>query len=674
MILRVTPKTGMGNDNGWITQLKWQIALLLLTLSHSSPSLAATPTQTTKLLVLQSLQMQEFVQILAVRATAELERQLAEDQVLKEKAPPRQVTFLSQQPPQVIGQGTKLSVNGRTLTVAWKQWQVGGSVRTGISDVGVQQALGIELLSTGDFTRQPIQWFSASPTTPLVLPSQLSGAYRYLDITDFARQVGWQLQVEGDTLRLSSIPARVQNIRMGVQPWGFRIVIDLDRPTPWQISDRRTEGSINLEALADPSLVERFTPPPTEQVQGQEDTAPISVGAQEDEPVIRLENGQNQTTIRVDIPQGQRMQVFSVPNPNRLVIDLRPDAMVEKNILWAPGIQWHQRYVNLGDERFPVVWLEINPKTSGTLFRPIWSNPSTQVGTAPLIQTAQLWQAVAAINAGFFNRNNQLPLGAIRRDGRWFSGPILNRGAIAWTDQGQFQVGRLSLSETLVTSGGARFPILFLNSGYVQGGISRYTPEWGATYTPLVDNEVIFVVQNDQIMTQLPGGVAGTETFAIPTNGYLLTLRSNGTTFDTNLLGIGEGLRIESSTVPAEFNSYPHILGAGPLLVQNGQIVLDAKAEQFSDAFIQQAAVRSSIGTTAPGTLIMAAVHYGTGGRGVTLMEMGQLMQQLGAVDALNFDGGSSTGLFLGGHLLDRSPDTAARVHNALGLFRSTLP
>jgi hypothetical protein len=244
-------------------------------------------------------------------------------------------------------------------------------------------------------------------------------------------------------------------------------------------------------------------------MQEAEDAAPVSVGAQGEQAVIRVENTQNQTTLRVDIPAGKRLQVFSVPNPNRLVIDLRPDAMVEKEILWAPGIRWRQQYVNLGKSRFPVVWLEVNPRTSGVSFRPIWSNPTTQVGTAPIIQTAQLWQASAAINAGFFNRNNQLPLGAIRRDGRWWSGPILNRGAIAWNDRGQFKFGRLSLQETLITSAGGRLPILFLNSGYVEPGIARYTPEWGSTYTPLTDNEVLVVVQNDQVTGQIPGGVAG---------------------------------------------------------------------------------------------------------------------------------------------------------------------
>jgi exopolysaccharide biosynthesis protein len=71
---------------------------------------------------------------------------------------------------------------------------------------------------------------------------------------------------------------------------------------------------------------------------------------------------------------------------------------------------------------------------------------------------------------------------------------------------------------------------------------------------------------------------------------------------------------------------------------------------------------------------MIAAIHNRSGGLGPTLAETAQLMQLLGAVNALNFDGGSSTGLYLGGQLLDRSPSTAARVHNGLGIFRSPTP
>jgi exopolysaccharide biosynthesis protein len=71
---------------------------------------------------------------------------------------------------------------------------------------------------------------------------------------------------------------------------------------------------------------------------------------------------------------------------------------------------------------------------------------------------------------------------------------------------------------------------------------------------------------------------------------------------------------------------------------------------------------------------MIAAIHNRVGGTGPNLTETAQLMQQMGAIDALNFDGGSSTGLYLGGQLLDRSPYTAARVHNGLGIFPTLLP
>lgn len=694
----------LGNLKRWVwaTMSKRIMTVLLLILFGSSMALASTRVRTTQPLILQSNEMglshlspvpnetkllppNQSFQVTQQNTQVSLGKALLSQLppiITAETIAPRRAEFLAQVLPQVVRQGTQVSLNNRKFAVAWKQWQLGESLRTGISDVGLIRIMGMELLSTNDLTQQPVQWFSDPQSTPLVLASQRDSAYRYLDVSDFAGLAGWQLLVEGDTLRLSSVPARVENIQQEPQTWGSRIVIDLNRPTPWQFSDQRTEGVITIEAYHDSSLIERFNPPPLEQMQdsvspsARDDNEGSRLGnsaggVQGDRAVIRLENDHNQTTLRVDIPAGKRLQVFSVPNPNRLVIELRPDAMVPKEILWAPGILWRQQYLNLDNSRFPVVWLEIDPRSSGISFRPIWSNPTTQIGTAPLIQTAQLWQAAAAINAGFFNRNNQLPLGAIRREGRWFSGPILNRGAIAWNDQGQFKFGRLSLQETLIASTGDRLPILFLNSGYVQSGIARYTPEWGPTYTPLVDNEVLVVVQNGKIIGQMLGGIAGQMSFPIPSDGYLLTIRSNGTVASS--LGVGTQVHIESVTTPADFATYPHILGAGPLLLQNQQIVLDAKAEQFSDAFIQQSAIRSAIGTTASGTLIIAAVHNRSGGPGPNLTETAQLMQQLGALNALNFDGGSSTGLYLGGQLLDRSPFTAARVHNGLGLFRQPL-
>ncbi|NEU79240.1 phosphodiester glycosidase family protein [Nostoc sp. UIC 10630] len=608
----------------------------------------------------------------------------------------------------MVSSGNQISLNGRTLPGTWLQRPgKSGQVTTHLSDGVFRQLIGVNFLNSSSSAKQPIQWFSAV-TTPLVLATRLVGAYRYLDITNFAQTSGWQIQANGNTLVIVTPKAEITNIVQSQEPpeasaplQQTRILVNLDRPTPWQVaqgsaiakpqtpsSDPDTptpkpttppnrEWTITLDGIADPVLIERYTPQPPaaaptllpnllKQLLPVTPTQPIPPAP---EPLIQqVQVVKNQTIISLSVPFGLSPQVKTVANPNRLIIDIRPDPLEERDITWAPGLRWRQHYVNLGTERFPVVWLEVNPRKFGLTLKPMWVSPDGLGGTAPLIQTAQRYLAVAGINGGYFNRNNRLPLGAIRRDSQWLSGPILNRGAIAWNDSGQFYFGRLTLEETLITANDQRLPILFLNSGYVQSGIARYTPVWGATYTPLTDNEIILVVQKDQITQQLPGGKVGGTAVPIPQDGYLLTLRANAASA-VSQLPIGSAVRISSSTTPTDFSRYPHIIGAGPLLIQNRQIVLDAKAEKFSNAFIAEKAIRSGICTTATGTLMIAAVHNRAGGYGPTLAEHAQLMQQMGCVDALNLDGGSSTSLYLGGQLLDRSPSTAARVHNGIGIF-----
>ncbi|WP_421657889.1 phosphodiester glycosidase family protein [Leptothermofonsia sp. ETS-13] len=565
---------------------------------------------------------------------------------------------LSQASPSAASEGTQILFNGRTLPAVWSQWQIAGSTRTGISDAGLMQALGVELLNTEDASHQPVQWFSDPRINPLLLPTRLIGSIRYLDITDFARQMGWQMQVNGTTLQIASAIARVQSVRLGKQSWGDRIVIELDQPATWQVDQQNQEFVLTLNAQLDPSLLSPQTNPTT---------TPITRSPGSQLAFLLSQPAPNQTQLRLSIPLSLRPRVWSLPNPNRLIVDVRPDSLVERNIVWAPGLRWRSQILDLGGNRFPVVWLAVNPLQPGIRLKPILPNPGTMTGIASLPQTVRLAQAAAAINGGFFNRNNQLPLGAIRLDGRWLSGPILNRGAIAWNSSGAFKIDRLALQETLITSTGQRLPLTHLNSGYIQAGIARYTSDWGPTYTPLSDNEILVLVQNNRIINQQTIPTAGSQPIPIPANGYLLVLRSNRTAATS--LAVGSSLRLESVTNPPDFSSYPQIVAAGPLLLQNRQIVLDAPAEKFSRAFATEKASRSAIGQAANGHLLIAAVHTDIRGVGATLTDIAQIMQQLGAINALNLDGGSSTTLYLGGQILDRPPRTVARVHNGIGIF-----
>ena len=553
----------------------------------------------------------------------------------------------------------EILLNNRPLAIAWSQWEQAGKTHIGISDTGFAQILGVDLLNTNDPTKQPIQWFNEPKTNPIVLATKLKGGYRYLDVTNFTPP-GWQFAVKNNALVITSPIAKVQDIRQGKQSFGDRIVIDLDRPTSWQVNQQSAPPKpktvinelvgivkaqvakqvwlITIDGSANPSIAQTFTDSPSQ-----------------------IETTPTLTKIRFNLPVGLSPRVSTLTNPHRLVIDIRPDGMVERNILWADGLRWRQQYLSLDEDRFSVVWLEVDPVKNLKML-PFWSEATTLVGTAPLVKTAERYNAVAAINGGFFNRKNRLPLGAIRADGNWISSPILNRGAIAWNN-GKIKIGRLSIIESVITNT-SQVPITTFNSGYVQKGVARYSSVWGTNYSPLTDNETIVIVQNNTVTAQLPGGIIGKATFPIPTNGYLLVVRGNNVS-----IPIGSILRLQSATIPADFADYPQILAAGPVLIQNRQIVLNAKSEGFSDAFIREKAIRSAICTTASGNVLIAAVHNRVGGAGATLTEAARVMQQLGCTDALNFDGGSSTSLYLGGQLINRSPSTAARVHNGLGIF-----
>ncbi len=462
---------------------------------------------------------------------------------------PANSQLLSQSPasfvPRNISTGSQISLNGRNLSGAWlQQLNQTTPAKIYISDAALRQLLGIDLLSTNNPERQPIEWFSSN-NQPLILSANLWRGYRYLDVTNLATAAGWQMQAQGNTLVIVTPSTQIRNISENINPGSVsQIVLDLDRPTPWQIQQglpiktlqddpnaptsnnaapTNREWKITLDAIADSSLIQRYTPPPDLLKQSSTSASLIQ----------KVEVVNNQTVITLSVPLNLSLQATTINNPHRLVLNLRPDALEPKNINWARGLQWRQDFVNLGKDRFGIVWLEVNPRAAGLAIKPIWATANTLVGTAPLIQTAQRDLAVAAINAGYFNRNNRLPLGAIRRDGQWLSSPILNRGAIAWNDAGQFYFGRLTLQETLTTSsnlrsatlGGTPSPILFLNSGYVQSGIARYTPAWGQTYTSLTDNERVFIVQNNKVTNQFVGDKANQTNFPIPPNSYLLVFR-----------------------------------------------------------------------------------------------------------------------------------------------------
>ena len=112
------------------------------------------------------------------------------------------------------------------------------------------------------------------------------------------------------------------------------------------------------------------------------------------------------------------------------------------------------------------------------------------------------------------------------------------------------------------------------------------------------------------------------------------------------------------------------MLGGGPLLLKNGRIVLNGRAEGFSPDFLALAAPRTVVGQGRGGTwlLTLRGIGGSESGAGPTLLETALAAKQLGLRDALNLDGGSSTTVVAGGRTVMTGRGGTPRIHNGIGL------
>ncbi|AYB43827.1 phosphodiester glycosidase family protein [Paenibacillus lautus] len=88
-------------------------------------------------------------------------------------------------------------------------------------------------------------------------------------------------------------------------------------------------------------------------------------------------------------------------------------------------------------------------------------------------------------------------------------------------------------------------------------------------------------------------------------------------------------------------------LQAGPRLLTNGKVTLDVKKEGFKDPkILTGGGARSALGITKDHKLILLT----TGG--ATIPQLAEIMKQAGAYQAMNLDGGASSGLYYNGSYL----------------------
>ena len=125
-----------------------------------------------------------------------------------------------------------------------------------------------------------------------------------------------------------------------------------------------------------------------------------------------------------------------------------------------------------------------------------------------------------------------------------------------------------------------------------------------------------------------------------------------------------------SQELGAPWNQALEIMGAGPRLVQNGQVNVTAGAEQFPSDIRYGRAPRSAVAILKNGNYLFGVVDgRQASSKGLTLTDWAKLLVKMGAKDAMNLDGGGSSALVVGGQLQNSPSDGHERsVGSALVL------
>lgn len=258
--------------------------------------------------------------------------------------------------------------------------------------------------------------------------------------------------------------------------------------------------------------------------------------------------------------------------------------------------------------------------------------------------------AEVVINGNFFEAYNdsKFPIGHVVADGQFLYG-VSGISAAAFSEDNEMHIGRPALF-FYVRSGNRTWACYELNSRTQHPVTSvLYTPAFGASVT-VSCNGVATTVENGEITSSY--NISAGSSAAIPQNGYLMFFGSQfASTHYYRAPVVGASAAMTPELTKTETNGFTmdsvvNMVSGAPRLVEGGVICTTLEAGFQEARFTTAVTPRTAIGKLANGNMVIISTSA------ASIQQMRELMLQLGCVDAINLDGGASTGLAYQGRII----------------------
>ena len=266
---------------------------------------------------------------------------------------------------------------------------------------------------------------------------------------------------------------------------------------------------------------------------------------------------------------------------------------------------------------------------------------NTLAARSKISNIAQRENAIVAINGGYFKPQTGVPLGTLMINKKVYTGPIYDRVAMGISDNG-YDMARVQLRAALKTNIGDLKIDNVNQPRMLSTHVIAYTRDWGEVSPPSPQYGMQLVVDNGNLIRASVGSNT------IPQDGFVIVGPKS------KLEGFSEAKKFNLDIrINPEWQDVNHIISGGPYLVKNGEIFIDMTEQKLSA--IGGRNPRTAIGYTKDNNLILVTADGREGSSiGLTLVELANLMKQLGCVNAMNLDGGGSTVMFVNGQVVNK--------------------
>ena len=368
----------------------------------------------------------------------------------------------------------------------------------------------------------------------------------------------------------------------------------------------------------------------------------------------------NQLLLDILLNEEMIYRAFVLSNPWRLVVDIEKEYVLTEQDEIAPGLVYTETRQSAKGRKLRTYYLIVDKNKWD--IRPVLAKNEI-FGRERLKNIVDNTAAVAAVNASYFGGDGWI-IGNLKIDGEIFAIENMLRTALIVYHDNSMEISLLNYEGEVVLPSGISLPVKGMNRTVLAQDLVIYSSKF-AKSTKLLENGCDIVIDKQgKILEVAPGGNT-------PLMEGKIVLSGQGLSgMHLSMLKKGDSLTL-TQTMGEKGDKAKHVLGAGPRLLQGKRVVVAGNSENFLSDIINGRAPRTAIGLDGNGNVILFVVDgRSKESAGMTLTELAYELLALGAVDAMNLDGGGSSEMVVGNHIMNVPSDKQERrISVALGVF-----